>query len=147
VEIERLLKNHKRIALDTAPIIYYIEEHKVYGKIINKIFKIISNTSDYVFSSVITLIEVMTYPLRESKIEIADKYEQFLLNSDNFILFPIDSIIAKKSAELRAKYGIKTPDAIQLSVAIENSGSLFITNDKNLKKVKEIDVLVLDDYL
>ncbi|MBU2444010.1 MAG: hypothetical protein KJ666_00350 [Bacteroidetes bacterium] len=45
------------------------------------------------------------------------------------------------------RYGIRTPDAIQFAIGIENNGTLFITNDKNLKKVKEIEVLVLEEYL
>ena len=49
-------------------------------------------------------------------------------------------IMFDTSAKLRAQYGIKTPDAIQLAIGIENNGSLFITNDKALKKIKEIKV-------
>ena len=53
----------------------------------------------------------------------------------------------KKAAELRAKYGVRTPDAMQFAIGIENNGTLFVTNDKNLKGVREIDVLVLEEYL
>ncbi|MEW6607058.1 MAG: PIN domain-containing protein [bacterium] len=56
-----------------------------------------------------------------------------------------DPIIAEKAAELRAQYGITTPDAIQFAIGIENNGTLFVTNDKNLKKIKEIEVLA--EYL
>ena len=78
--------------------------------------------------------------------EVVEKYRQFLLNSSNFITYSIDPIIAEKSAELRAQYGIKTPDAIQLA-GIENDGTLFVTNDRDLKKIKEIEVIVLEEYL
>jgi len=79
--------------------------------------------------------------------EVVEKYRQFLLNSSNFITYSIDPIIAQKSAELRAQYGIKTPDAIQLAVGIENDRTLFVTNDRGLKKIKEIEVIVLEEYL
>ena len=132
---------------DTAPIVYFIEEHKEFGKIADEIFKVIKDDSEYrPFSSVITLIEVLTQPLRKSKMEVVEKYRQFLLNSSNFITYSIDPIIAEKSAELRAQYGIKTPDAIQLA-GIENDGTLFVTNDRDLKKIKEIEVIVLEEYL
>ena len=39
-------------------------------------------------------------------------------------------------AELRAQYEMKTPDVIQFAVGIENNGTLFVTNDKNLKKIR-----------
>ena len=69
------------------------------------------------------------------------------MNSGNFSLYPVDALIAEKAAVLRSRYGIKTPDAIQLAIAIENDATLFITNDKRLKNVSEIEVLVLQEYL
>ena len=50
-----------------------------------------------------------------------------------------------KAAELRAKYGIRTPDAIQLSSVICKKGDVFITNDIKLKAVKEIKVMTIED--
>ena len=146
--IRQAIEGHRRIMFDTAPIVYFIEEHKEFGKIADEIFKVIKDDSEYrPFSSVITLIEVLTQPLRKSKMEVVEKYRQFLLNSSNFITYSIDPIIAEKSAELRAQYGIKTPDAIQLAVGIENDRTLFVTNDRGLKKIKEIEVIVLEEYL
>ena len=146
--IRQAIEGHRRIMFDTAPIVYFIEEHKEFGKIADEIFKVIKDDSEYrPFSSVITLIEVLTQPLRKSKMGVVEKYRQFLLNSSNFITYSIDPIIAEKSAELRAQYGIKTPDAIQLAVGIENDGTLFVTNDRGLKKIKEIEVIVLEEYL
>ncbi len=52
--------------------------------------------------------------------------------------------IADLGAHLRAKYKIKTPDAILLSSAIHAEATGFICNDKELRKVKEIEVLILD---
>ncbi len=62
------------------------------------------------------------------------------------MLYSIDAVIAEKSAELRSKYSLKTPDAIQIAAGIENSASLFITNDERLKGIDEIEVLALSDY-
>lgn len=146
--IAEVIKGHKRIMCDTAPIIYFIEEHKVYGKVVDGIFKLLKGNTDFLFfSSVVTLTEVLTQPLRKFRMDIVDKYRKFLLNSSSFIVYSIDTIIAEKAAGLRAQYGIRTPDALQIAVGIENNGSLFITNDKNLKNIKEIEVLVIGDYL
>jgi predicted nucleic acid-binding protein len=38
-------------------------------------------------------------------------------------------------------------DAIQLSAAINAGADAFITNDIKLKQVKELKVIVLEDYL
>jgi predicted nucleic acid-binding protein len=148
MDIKRIIKRHQRIMFDTAPIVYFIEEHDVFGEIADEIFKMIKNDLRYhSFSSVITITEVLTQPLRRSRRDIYEKYREFLLNSSNFFIYSIDPIIAEKAAELRAKYGIKTPDAIQLAVGIENKGTIFITNDSDLKRVNEINVLVLNEFL
>jgi predicted nucleic acid-binding protein len=146
--VKKIIKKHKKIMFDTAPVIYFIEEHKDFGKITDDIFKVIKNDSTYYsFSSVITLTEVLTKPLREGRKDIVEKYRNFLLNSSNFTIYPVDSLIAEKAAELRAQYGLKTPDAIQIAIGIENNGTIFISNDKNLKIVKEIEVMILEEYL
>ena len=146
--IKKIIKSHRRIMFDTAPVIYFIEEHKDFGKITDEIFKLIKDNFNYhAFSSVITLTEVLTQPLRKSRRDIVEKYRQFLLNSSDFIVYSVDPIIAEKAAELRAQYGIRTPDAIQFAIEIENNATLFVTNDKKLKKIKGIDVLVLEENL
>ena len=101
----------------------------------------------FLFSSVITLTEVLIVPMRKKNNKIVEQYKHILLNSGDFMIYPIDSIIAEKAAELRAVYNIKTPDALQLAVGIENGATLFVTNDKDLSKVKEIETLVLKDFL
>ena len=46
-----------------------------------------------------------------------------------------------------AKYAIRTPDAIQIAVGIIYGADTFLTNDAGLKKVKDIKVVILEDFL
>jgi predicted nucleic acid-binding protein len=89
---------------------------------------------------VITLSEVLTLPFKKNRIDLVEKYR-------NFILYPVDAVIAEKAAELRAQYSLKTPDAMQLAVGIENCATLFLTNDSALKICKEIEVVALADFV
>jgi len=135
----KIIKQHRRIMFDTSPIIYFIERNKIYKKNIDKIFNLVLHDYKYhAFSSVITLIEVLTKPLRDGHNDIVQQYKKFLLDSGNFFLYPIDVMASEKASLLRSQYNLKTPDAIQIAVAIEHQGTLFITNDINLKKIKEI---------
>ncbi|PKP60835.1 MAG: PIN domain nuclease [Candidatus Altiarchaeales archaeon HGW-Altiarchaeales-1] len=122
MEIKSVIGKHRRIMFDTAPIVYFIEENKDFSNITDEIFKLINDSHGYYypFSSVITLIEVLTQPFKKSRMDLVKKYREFLLNASNFTIYSIDPIVAEKAAELRAQYAIKTPDAIQLAVAIEN---------------------------
>ncbi|OGF63841.1 MAG: hypothetical protein A2Y62_21600 [Candidatus Fischerbacteria bacterium RBG_13_37_8] len=146
LKFNEILKKIQSIAIDTAPFIYYIEEHKKYITILNTIFKSISKGDIIACTSLITLIEVLAKPIETHNSQLASKYEDLLINSDNLIVVEIDRVIALQSAMLRAKYHIKTPDAIQLTAGINNGAQAFLTNDTNFRKVKEIEILILDDF-
>lgn len=52
------------------------------------------------------------------------------------------------TAQLRADYGFKTPDSIQLFITIEEQIPAFITNNKRLTSIKKENakVVYLGDY-
>ena len=94
-------------------------------------------------TSYVTLIEVLVHPLREGRSELAEEYRNILLQSPALTAVSLDEGIAEESAELRARHGIRTPDAIQLATAIRSGASWFLTNDAELANLPEISVLVL----
>ncbi len=42
---------------------------------------------------------------------------------------------------------IKAPDALQIGTGVFYGADKFLTNDTDLKKVNDIEVLVLDDFI
>lgn len=58
----------------------------------------------------------------------------------------VSSVIAMKSAQIRAEYkGIKAMDALQLAAACLSKCDLFLTNDKQLKQFKEIQCVTVEE--
>ena len=53
--------------------------------------------------------------------------------------------IAHRAAEYRARYGLRTPDAIHVATAVQARAEVFLTNDRRLRRVEEIDVLLVED--
>jgi len=51
------------------------------------------------------------------------------------------------ASDMRAKYRIRVPDAIQIASAIVGGSQSFITNDEVLKKVKDVNIILLDEWL
>ena len=133
----------KKIFLDTAPLIYYIEENNAYVQKLNELFEV-KNRCRFV-TSVITLTEVLVMPLRERNTELAKQYENILTHAENFDIYEINVQIAKETAQLRAKHKIKTPDAIQLATAQYCSADYFLTNDLKLKSVSQLNIITLND--
>ena len=98
-------------------------------------------------TSTITLLEVLVLPLREGNKKLAEKYKTILLSSNDLETCEISNVISERAAIIRAKYGFKTPDSIQLVTAIVRKADYFLTNDTALKQVNEIKVIVLEEYL
>jgi predicted nucleic acid-binding protein len=137
----------QRICIDTAPIIYLIEHHVKYRSIIRPVFAEIASGNIEAITSTITLLEVLVHPLRAGDETLAGRYRDILLSSKGLTTFEIFHEVSEMASRLRAKYPIRTPDAIQIAVGILYQASFFVTNDPNSRKVSEIKVLVLDDYL
>ena len=141
------LNYNSTIFFDTAPFIYYFEDHPDYGQMIDKIFlSIYENNSSFV-TSYITYIELITKPKQLEREDLVAKYRDFFTNSDSLSLYPLNLMVSEKTAEIRAKYGFKTPDAIQMATASICGADIIITNDKEWKKFPEVRVLILSDFL
>ena len=136
-----------RVCIDTAPIIYFIERNQRYLSLVRPVFAEIDAGRIEAITSTITLLEVLVQPIRKNNRRLAEKYREVLLYSEGLTTFEILHDVSEMASELRAKYSIKTPDAIQLAVGILYGASKFITNDPALKKVTDTNVLVLDDFV
>jgi predicted nucleic acid-binding protein len=56
--------------------------------------------------------------------------------------------VADTATKLRSKYqGLRGMDALQISAAIHSECDHFMTNDRRLKQVNEIDVMLIKDWL
>ena len=139
--------NGEIVGLDTAPLIYYIEEHPVYLESVRYFFEAVDRGSFKVVTSTITLLEVLVQPFRHNNVTLAEGYRSILLNSANVTTVDISESVAEQAASLRAQHNIRTPDAIQLAAAIQEGDSFFVTNDSRLPEVSSLKILILDDLI
>ncbi len=135
----------KVVCLDTAPLIYFIEGHSIYQSVLEKLFNLNEKGGFSFITSTVTLLEVLVKPLREGHNNIAKQYRDILTNARGFEIFDVTSAIAEQAALLRAKYNLRTPDAIQLATSIEAKADYFLTNDIRLKLVSEITVVTVPE--
>jgi predicted nucleic acid-binding protein len=138
------LKSGDIIFLDTAPFIYFFERHTDYFPSLELLFNNLYATGAQAITSIITYIELTTYPVRQGKTQLVRKYRDYLSNSENISLFPLDMNIADHVVDLRARYQFKTPDAIQLGTALACGADYIITNDKAWQRFEEIKVVLVE---
>jgi predicted nucleic acid-binding protein len=133
------------IGLDTAPLIYFIEENPTYLERVSAFFEALDRGDFGAVTSMVTLIEVLVHPLRRNDAALARRYQDILLNAKGLVILPLSQEVAKGAARLRAAHNIRTPDAIQISTAIDAGASFFLTNDSRLPPLPNLQVLVLDE--
>jgi predicted nucleic acid-binding protein len=93
-------------------------------------------------TSRLTRLECRVKPLRENNAQLLDAYEQ-ALSAANVMLIEIDAEVIDRAAEIRARLGFKTPDAIHLASAIRVSADKFVTADKQLSRCGDIKVDII----
>ncbi len=146
-ELSSLIKG-KLIAFDSAPLIYYIEEHPAYLPVADELFQALDRGSARGMTSVLTLQEVLVKPLRDGESDVANHYKQILTNSRNIALLVIDQAVCETTARLRATQAwLRSPDALQAATAIQHQAQLLVTNDDRWRALTEIQVVVLRNYL
>ncbi|MEH2030360.1 MAG: PIN domain-containing protein [Nostoc sp.] len=135
------------VGLDTAPLIYFIEENPNYLDVTDAFFEAMFRGDFSVVTSVLTITEVLVYPLRQGNTAFAQQYRKILFNSQGLTTIEVLPDIAENAAQLRANYNLRTPDAIQMATAIRGGASFFLTNDARLPSLPALSVLVLDTLI
>lgn len=135
----------KRVFVDTAPIIYYLENSALYVDSIKNFFTKCLEDNIQIVTSTITIEEYLVFPYGSGKEELADNFKRFI-EYMSIKVVDIDSNIAEQGAKIRGKYKhFKAMDALQLATAIISECDMFFTNDKQLRQEKELPCMTMDD--
>jgi predicted nucleic acid-binding protein len=133
------------IFIDTSPIIYYFEENEKYIGRLAELFDSVYANDVQIVTSMITYIELISYPVKLGNSQLAAKYREYLTNSDTISLYPLNIIASEAAVKYRVNYGLRTPDAIQLGTAECCGADYVLTNDKAWKKIRELNIINIDD--
>jgi predicted nucleic acid-binding protein len=143
MNLAKQLGKVKQIFLDTAPVIYFVEKNPDFAPKAQEIFNRLDDGKLMAVVSPITLAECLVLPYKQDNRDVAQIFTDLLVNSESVLFHLIDEDTADKAAILRARYSLTLTDALQLAVAIQSEYDAFLTNDIDLKRVKEIPIIVL----
>lgn len=135
----------KVVGLDTTPLIYFIEENPAYLSTVLPFFVAVDRGEFTVITSIVTLLEVLVHPFRHGNAPLAQRYRDILLNARGFTTVPLSYDIAEEAAQLRARYDLRVPDAIQIATATHSGALFFLTNDTRLPSLPNLQMLVIDE--
>lgn len=144
----RTFLTSKSVGLDSMMFLYHFADDPTYAPLTEVAFSLMEQGKLKAVTTSVSVAEVFVRAEeKKDQITIAG-YERFFHTLPNLDILSIDWNIARLAAKIRGDYrSIRLPDALQLAGPIVKQYPIFLTNDEKLKKVKEITVVVLDDYL
>jgi predicted nucleic acid-binding protein len=136
------------VALDTAIWIYEVEAHAVFGPVVHSFFGgRLGAGRNRAGSSLLALGELLVQPLAAGRADLAARYRAYFTTSTSFSVWDVTREVVETAAALRASYRVKMIDALHLASAIVNHAAIFLCNDEQLRRVKEINVVTLSPHV
>ena len=143
---QQIILSYAKIGIDSMCFIYHLEGNEFYGELTRQLFSQLQRNKLAAVTSVLTIAEILAFEkLQKDRILFEDTKTK-LRETPNLDIISVDEVISEVAAILKYKYSISLPDAIQIATAVVSGQEVFVTNDRQLKKVKEIKVIILDDF-
>jgi hypothetical protein len=98
MKVAKALASIAALAVDTAPLIYYLELNATYLSRLDVVFNEIGQGHIQVYTASITLTEVLTKPIRDGNQQLQRSYRNLLIATNNITLISINPTIAERAA-------------------------------------------------
>jgi predicted nucleic acid-binding protein len=131
--------------MDANAVIYRVERIEPYLTAAAPLWDGLDQGTVQVETSELTLLEVLVKPLRDGNAALAALFRAVLLGTAGLRCLPVSLRVLDSAAELRARHGLKTPDAIHAATALIQGSVLFVTNDIGFRRVPGLPVVVLSE--
>ncbi len=144
--ISERLADHTVIGLDTSIFIYHLEAHPRYRHLTQEVLTGVQAGRWNAITSTVTLMELTVRPWQLGRPAVAREYEALLVHFPNLTLVDVTRDVARRAAQLRAGYGLRPADALQVATALLLDATAWMTNDHKLARLDPtLDVVILDD--
>jgi predicted nucleic acid-binding protein len=141
------LAGHAVIGLDTAIFMYHLEAHPRYQPLTQELLTGIQAGRQRAVTSTVTVMELTVRPWQVGRPAVAREYEALLVHFPHLTLADVTRDVARRAAQLRARYRLRPADALQVATALVHGATAFVTNDQRLAKLTPVlDIITLDDF-
>lgn len=147
-DLEQRLRQHTLIGIDTSIFIYQVEAHPRYLPAAQVVLTTVQRGQVKAVTSVITLMELTVHPWRQQQPVVARQYEALLVHFPHLQLAEVTRDIIRQATQLRARYNLGAPDALQLATTLHDGGTALVTNDSKMARLAgRLDIVLLDEFV
>lgn len=132
------LKDGVRVTLDSAPLIYFLEDHRTLAPRFAPLFEAEAAGRMEIAISAIAVAEVLAGPLKAGNEALARRYRRALTA---WQVVPVDADLAMLAARLRAAHGLRLPDALHAATAIATGSAALVTHDRDFSRLKGLRII------
>ena len=145
--LQKRLVRYNSVFLDTMVFVYALEHHPVYSAAAATVLHMVESGELHGIISSLTLAEVLTGPAYAQNLEALNDYELYLSHFPNLTLHSVEAKHARVIAQIRSSTHLRTPDAIQIAVAMTANVDAIVGNDKMWSgKTAPLDYVLLAEY-
>ncbi len=78
---------------------------------------------------------------------MAREYEARMVHFPNLILADVTRDVARRAAQVRARFNVHAADALLVATALVHGTSAFVTHDQKLRRLEAfLSIVILDDF-
>jgi predicted nucleic acid-binding protein len=134
-----------KLFLDACAIIYLIESQEQLGQKTRLLLTQALQNKAQLIVSRLSFLECRVLPLKTKDDDLLRLYNEFFKLPSLQVIELTEDVI-NVATDLRASYSssLRTPDALQLACALKGKADTFLTGDKKLSAIQEIEVLVIN---
>jgi len=125
-----------RYYLDSAPIIYLIEQSQPFATAIRSK---LATPGIVPITCELARLECRVKPMRDGNQALLQDFDDYFANTIAEI-FPLTRDVVDRATEIRARYNFKTPDSLHLAAAVISNCDVFMTNDHRLNRFTGITI-------
>ncbi len=129
-----------RVYLDAAPVIYLVENTQPFAASVEAY---LSRSGVELVASDLTRLECRVKPMRDGDSVLVRQFDDFFGAVVHEIV-PLSRAVMDHATEIRARLGIRTPDAMHVAAALAGRCDIFLTNDHRLDRAVGIKVDIVD---
>ncbi len=131
--------------VDTMLFVYHFEGNERFGPAAGRLLQATEEGRCRLVSSVLALMEVLVVPKRHGKEDLCQRYRDLFESFPNLSLVPVEREVVEIASDLRARYDLRTPDALHLATAIHAGAESFVSEDRRLRGVQGVRVVGLEE--
>ena len=125
-----------RYYLDTAPIIYLIEQQQPFATTVRQK---LAAAGLVLVTSELARLECRVKPLRDGNTTLLADFDNYFANTIAEMV-PLNRAVVDLATEIRAQFNFKTPDSLHLAAAVFAKRDVFLTNDYHLSRFTGITI-------